>query len=197
MDGLGEDSLGDDDVNLPRAAVNKLIKEMVPNIRVANDARELILNCCTEFIHLLASEANEACGKQRKKTISAEHIIESLKSLGFGAYVDEVKGVLSEHKKETKQRRKASVRLEKMGIPEEELLRQQQALFAQARMEQAQVEQEEYLKWQQAQQMVQQQAETDQGEAAAAAAAPPPKPDEKPIQASKEDNNDDDDYECE
>jgi len=29
------------------AAVNKMIKEMIPNIRISNDARELVLNCCT------------------------------------------------------------------------------------------------------------------------------------------------------
>ena len=29
------------------AVVNKLIKEIVPNIRVTNDARDLLLNCCT------------------------------------------------------------------------------------------------------------------------------------------------------
>ncbi|XP_065826055.1 protein Dr1-like [Oscarella lobularis] len=213
---VAEEGLGDDDVNLPRAAVNKMIKEMVPNIRVANDARELVLNCCTEFIHLLSSEANEACGKQQKKTISAEHIVEALKSLGFGGYVDEVNEVLTEHKKETKQRRKASTKLEKMGIPEEELLRQQQALFAQARLEQAQAEQEEYLKWQQAQQMMQQQqTEThEEGKsseeattvAAAAAAttttttAPPaPVPETATATASSrtDGNDDEDDYECE
>ena len=27
--------------------VNKLIKEIVPNIRVSTDARDLLLNCCT------------------------------------------------------------------------------------------------------------------------------------------------------
>ena len=29
------------------AVVNKLIKEMVPNIRVSTDARDLLLNCCS------------------------------------------------------------------------------------------------------------------------------------------------------
>ena len=29
------------------AVVNKLIKEIVPNIRVATDTRDLLLNCCT------------------------------------------------------------------------------------------------------------------------------------------------------
>lgn len=65
----------DDDLTIPRAAMNKMIKELVPHIRVANDARELILNCCTEFIHLISSEANEICNKQQKKTINAEHVL--------------------------------------------------------------------------------------------------------------------------
>ena len=69
------------------AVINKLIKEMVPNIRVSTDARDLLLNCCSgecfqttlssfhllhlsEFIHLLASEASEVSEKQQKKVIS-------------------------------------------------------------------------------------------------------------------------------
>ena len=66
----------DDDLSIPRAALNKMIKELVPNVRVANDSRELILNCCTEFIHLLSSEANEICNRGHKKTISPEHVLQ-------------------------------------------------------------------------------------------------------------------------
>lgn len=37
--------------------MNKLIKEIVPNIRVTNDARDLLLNCCTgtcvAVVHLM------------------------------------------------------------------------------------------------------------------------------------------------
>ena len=65
----------DDDITIPRAAMNKMIKELCPNIRVANEAREMVLNCCTEFIHLLSSEANEMCNNQQKKTINAEHVL--------------------------------------------------------------------------------------------------------------------------
>ena len=71
----------DDELSIPRAALNKMIKELVPNVRVANDARELILNCCTEFIHLVSSEANDVCNKQHKKTISPEHTLQ-----GIGKY---------------------------------------------------------------------------------------------------------------
>ncbi len=65
----------EEDITIPRAAMNKMIKELCPNIRVANEAREMVLNCCTEFIHLLSSEANEVCNNQQKKTISPEHVL--------------------------------------------------------------------------------------------------------------------------
>ncbi|MGH0155873.1 UNVERIFIED_CONTAM: hypothetical protein FKN15_049433 [Acipenser sinensis] len=120
----------DDDLTIPRAAINKMIKETLPNVRVANDARELVVNCCTEFIHLISSEANEICNKSEKKTISPEHVIHALESLGFASYITEVKDVLQECKTVALKRRKASSRLENLGIPEEELLRQQQELFA-------------------------------------------------------------------
>ena len=70
------DPKDDDDLSIPRAALNKMIKELVPNVRVANDSRELILNCCTEFIHLVSSEANDICNKGQKKTISPEHVLQ-------------------------------------------------------------------------------------------------------------------------
>lgn len=65
----------DDELTLPRASINKMIKELVPSVRIANEARELVLNCCTEFIHLLSSEANDICNQLHKKTINAEHIL--------------------------------------------------------------------------------------------------------------------------
>lgn len=72
---MASSSGNDDDLTIPRAAINKMIKETLPNVRVANDARELVVNCCTEFIHLVSSEANEICNKSEKKTISPEHVI--------------------------------------------------------------------------------------------------------------------------
>ena len=76
----------DDELTIPRVAMNKMVKELLPNIRVANDARELILNCCTEFIHLISSESNDICNQQQKKTISAEHVLAALDKLGYGDF---------------------------------------------------------------------------------------------------------------
>ncbi|KAG0237054.1 negative cofactor 2 transcription regulator complex subunit ncb2 [Actinomortierella wolfii] len=61
-----------------------------------------------EFIHLLASEANEICEKEAKKTIAAEHVIAALKDRKSG-------------------------RLEHSGKTQEELFEEQARLFAAAR----------------------------------------------------------------
>ena len=84
----------DDELTIPRAAMNKMIKELLPNIRVANDARELILNCCTEFIHLISSESNDICNQLQKKTISAEHVLAALDKLGYGDFRKDAEEVL-------------------------------------------------------------------------------------------------------
>lgn len=89
---MASSSGNDDDLTIPRAAINKMIKETLPNVRVANDARELVVNCCTEFIHLISSEANEICNKSDKKTISPEHVINGESCF----YVHQTENVLRE-----------------------------------------------------------------------------------------------------
>lgn len=65
----------DDELNIPRATLNKMIKELLPDIRVSIESRELISNCCTEFITYISSESNELCNAEQKKTISPDHVI--------------------------------------------------------------------------------------------------------------------------
>eukprot|EP00116_Pleurobrachia_bachei_P013972 sb/3474234/ len=135
MDDCDNATCPEDELTLPRSSVNKMIKEVLPHLRVANNSRELILNCCTEFIMLLSSHSNEICEKKNKKTILPEHVIEALRELGFGDYVPEVNDVLSNFKSEISSRKRSNKKLDKLGISEEELLRQQQELFAQARQQ--------------------------------------------------------------
>lgn len=131
----------DEELTIPRAAINKLIKEIVPEVRVANDSRDLVLQCCSEFIHKITSEANTICESQQKKTMSAEHMLTALDKLGFSHYKTDAESVVNDCKRK---RRRQSTRLEHLGIPEEELFRQQQELFAKARQEQAMIEQQEW-----------------------------------------------------
>ncbi|KAI8142083.1 histone-fold-containing protein [Fennellomyces sp. T-0311] len=126
---------GDDDLSLPKATVQKLINEMMPqDVVCTKEARDLLIESCVEFIHLIASEANDICDKETKKTIAGEHVVSALKALGFEEYVDDVEEVYKEHRQQQKDRDKRSSRLEKTGISEEELLRQQELLFEQSRL---------------------------------------------------------------
>ncbi|VDO97094.1 unnamed protein product [Soboliphyme baturini] len=121
-----------DEPGIPRAALNKLVKEALPQIRIANDTRDMLHACCLEFIEHIGSEANRICAQELKKTITHEHVLKcmpyvarcsalltasfvvvALQSLGFA---------------QRRQRRQSS-RLDKCGIPEDELLKQQQELF--------------------------------------------------------------------
>jgi len=56
---------------------------MMAEVRLAGETRELLADCCTEFIQLVSSEANEICEKERRKTIMPEHILAALQALGF------------------------------------------------------------------------------------------------------------------
>lgn len=86
---------------------------------MASNARELVVNCCTELTHLISSEASEICNTSEKKTVSPEHTLQALGSLGFGLYISAVKEVLQKCKMVALERRKASSHLENPGIPEE------------------------------------------------------------------------------
>ncbi|KAF8702676.1 hypothetical protein AX14_014346 [Amanita brunnescens Koide BX004] len=93
----------DDDLSLPKATVAKMISELLPNdVICAKETRDLVIECCVEFIHLISSEANEICEQESKKTIAPEHIIGALKRLGFDSFTSEVEDVLKDHKQQQK-----------------------------------------------------------------------------------------------
>ncbi|XP_057951174.1 uncharacterized protein LOC131145989 isoform X1 [Malania oleifera] len=68
-----------EDASLPKATMTKIIKEMLPpDVRVARDAQDLLIECCVEFINLVSSESNEVCGREEKRTIAPEHVLKAL-----------------------------------------------------------------------------------------------------------------------
>ena len=59
--------------------------------------------------------------------------MDALDKLGFNDFKRDAVNVLNDCKQAAAKRRRQSTRLENLGISEDELLRQQQALFAEAR----------------------------------------------------------------
>ena len=112
----------------------KLIQDMMPSdMTCTKETRELLTECCVEFIHLISSEANDICEKSSKKTISPEHVISAMQDLGFSSYIADLEDTNKEHKDCLKNKEKKVSKLESSGIPEEELIRQQEELFNNAR----------------------------------------------------------------
>jgi len=66
----------------------------------AKDSRDLLIECCVEFITLISSEANEIAEKDAKKTIACEHVKAALEELDFGDYVPAVLDVAQDYKKQ-------------------------------------------------------------------------------------------------
>lgn len=85
---------------LPQATVQKIINEVLAaqapadaasqSLTFAKETRDLLIECCVEFITMLSSEANDIAEKDAKKTIACEHITKALQELGFADYVPEL-----------------------------------------------------------------------------------------------------------
>ncbi|KAL3016171.1 hypothetical protein AAZX31_06G198400 [Glycine max] len=115
--------------------MTKIIKEMLPpDVRVARDAQDLLIECCVEFINLVSSESNEVCNKEERRTIAPEHVLKALGVLGFGEYIEEVYAAYEQHKLETMQDSlKGAKWSNRAEMTEEEALAEQQRMFAEAR----------------------------------------------------------------
>ncbi|CAM6090349.1 unnamed protein product [Calypogeia fissa] len=128
-----------EDVSLPKATMTKIIKEMLPpDVRVAKDAQDLLVECCVEFINLISSESNDICSKEEKRTIAPEHVLRALEVLGFGEYIGDVQAAYEQHRVETLDSPKAGGRWGNKesvggGMTEEEAIAAQQRMFAEAK----------------------------------------------------------------
>ncbi|KAK1768803.1 histone-fold-containing protein [Phialemonium atrogriseum] len=118
-----------------RSTVQKIVTEILPpsgGVAFSKEARDLLIECCVEFISLVSSEANEISEKEAKKTIACDHITKALEHLGFSEYVPAVLEAAAEHKEVQKGREKKSNKFEQSGMTLEELERLQQEQFAAA-----------------------------------------------------------------
>ncbi|KAK5137523.1 hypothetical protein LTR08_008503 [Meristemomyces frigidus] len=134
---------------LPAATVQKIINEVLasPSILAltgdiagsgtatmtfAKETRDLLIECCVEFITMLSSEANEIAEKEAKKTIACEHITKALEELGFGEYVPDCQAVAGNFKTTQVTREKKQSKIEQSGLTNDELIRAQEELFRSA-----------------------------------------------------------------
>ncbi|VDO18509.1 unnamed protein product [Heligmosomoides polygyrus] len=73
---------------LPIANVARVMKTMIPSSgKIAKDAKECVQECVSEFISFITSEANDKCMSEKRKTISADDLLEAINNMGFDNYV--------------------------------------------------------------------------------------------------------------
>jgi histone H3/H4 len=121
--------------DIMQATVQKIVGEILSGssgIAFSKEARDVLIECCVEFITLISSEANDISEKEAKKTIACDHIIKALDQLGFTDYIPAVLEAAAEHKEVQKGREKKANKLEQSGLSLEELERLQQEQFAAA-----------------------------------------------------------------
>ena len=131
----------DEELTPPTAVLNKIIKEEIPN--TASEPNKLIPQCSTDFMHLLSSEANEISDKQQKQAICPGSGLQGTDSLGYVDHGNEAKNVMQECRNVSAKQKFQSIRPKDLGIPKEELLRQQEEWFTREQMEQIRQEKQQ------------------------------------------------------
>ena len=124
----------DDDQALPKATINKMISDILPEgLRLSTDLRDLLVESCTEFVLSISSEANEISTKENKTTITPEYVIAALKSLGFDEFVDACTKEMQIEKDVQKTARVEKKKKKDIGMSAEEAMALQAKMFAEAK----------------------------------------------------------------
>ncbi|CAI9773185.1 unnamed protein product [Fraxinus pennsylvanica] len=74
---------------MPIANVIRIMRKILPtHAKIADDAKETIQECVSEFIGFITSEANDRCQREQRKTITAEDVLWAMSKLGFDDYIE-------------------------------------------------------------------------------------------------------------
>ncbi|KAI5190236.1 down-regulator of transcription 1 [Nematocida minor] len=120
---------------IPRASVEKIISETLEApLTCSREVKQLLLDGCAEFVHIIATEANDVCEKEQKKTLTHEHVYRALKQLGFEEYIDRCHDSYKDHIEQAKLRPSRQNKLKDSGLTQDELEKEQEELFRKAKM---------------------------------------------------------------
>ncbi|KAG8364545.1 hypothetical protein BUALT_Bualt18G0008300 [Buddleja alternifolia] len=99
---LPQDSFKRDaDQYMPIANIIRIMRRVLPpNARIADDAKETIQECVSEFISFITSEANERCHREYRKTITSEDVLSAMGTLGFDDYIEPLTVFLNKYRSE-------------------------------------------------------------------------------------------------
>ncbi|XP_047331281.1 nuclear transcription factor Y subunit B-1-like [Impatiens glandulifera] len=74
---------------IPVANVVRIMQRVVPtHVKIADDMKEIVQHCVSEFIGVITVEANMHCQSESRRTITADDIMWAMAKLGFDDYVN-------------------------------------------------------------------------------------------------------------
>ena len=126
---------------IPKSSINQIVKSVFAETaedssievsRISQEARDAMATCGVTFIRQITDESFSLFSESSsKKTMSHDYIIRVLNQHGLNWVSDKCLSVAEESKVmiTAAKKRKSGRKLEALGIPYEELLRQQEALI--------------------------------------------------------------------
>ncbi|KAG8374628.1 hypothetical protein BUALT_Bualt10G0015200 [Buddleja alternifolia] len=91
----------DADQYMPIAKIINIMRRVLPaNAKIADDAKETIQECVSEFISFITSEANKRCHGEYRKTITPKDVLSAMGTLGFDNYIDPLTIFLNKYRSE-------------------------------------------------------------------------------------------------
>ncbi|KAL8038101.1 hypothetical protein ABFX02_11G082200 [Erythranthe guttata] len=89
----------DADQYMPIANIIRIMRSILPaHAKIADDAKEVIQECISEFISFITIEANARCHREYRKTITPEDVLAAMASLGFTNYLEPLTIFLNQHR---------------------------------------------------------------------------------------------------
>ncbi|KAL1539551.1 nuclear transcription factor Y subunit B-9-like [Salvia divinorum] len=89
----------DPDQYMPIATLTRIMRRVLPDhAKVADDAKETIQECVSEFISFITTEANERCHREYRRTVTPNDVVAAMEGLGFGNYVEPLTVFINKHR---------------------------------------------------------------------------------------------------
>lgn len=85
----GQTIRSENDHYLPLATIKRIMRQILPsNARIADDAKEIVQECVSEFIEHVTNVAKKKQRKESRETMKAEDLIWAMNILGMDNYAE-------------------------------------------------------------------------------------------------------------
>jgi len=98
-----------EDLNLPTAVITRMVKEVLPEgINISKEARAAISKSASVFVLYATSCANNLAQKNKRKTLTANDVMDALDEMEFPSFLEPLKESLDAFKIEQKGKKDAA-----------------------------------------------------------------------------------------